>query len=46
MPKINHIKLKSDLTKKMVNYKTMTDKFQLHIKCGKYMYLLVGDMDE
>ena len=34
------------LAKKMVNYKTMADKFQLHIKCGKYMYLLVGDMDE
>ena len=34
------------LAKKMVNYKTLTDKFQLNIKCGKYMYLLVGDMDE
>ena len=34
------------LAKKMVNYKTLTDKFQLHIKCGKYMYLLAGDMDE
>ena len=34
------------LAKKIVNYKTLIDKFQLHIKCGKYIYLLVGDMDE